>query len=223
MMLLLWVRTKERVSTCCIPLGIALMLVGGCTIAGKVTPDNMTEMQKEQNVPIETGTKGFVLREKSNLGGNARRDFNRAVTLLNINDFNEAIALLQKVVEQSPRVTAPYINIAIAYRKVGKRDLAEEHLKTALNLFPGHPVASNEYGLLLRTAGRFTEARNLYEVAIKKYPDYLPARKNLAILCDLYLNDQECAMKHYEQYITDNPGDEQVRLWLSELQLRSRK
>ena len=80
----------------------------------------------------------------------SRRDFHRAVSMLENEDYGRAIDLLEKIIEQSPGVTAPYINIAIAYQRIGKPEQAEEHLKTALDLFPGHPVACNEYGLLYR-------------------------------------------------------------------------
>ena len=218
--------TKNRGSGIVV-LVMLLLLLGGCTVGKSVAPHGNADDQKVQSVPAAARpaaqTKGFVLTEKENLGMNARRDFERAVTFLNNDDFDKAIELLEKIVETSPEVTAPYINLAIAYRKTGKTGPAEEQLKTALKLFPKHPVASNEYGLLLRTAGRFAEARNLYETTLAKYPEYLPARKNLAILCDLYLNDRDVALVQYVKYSEINPGDEQVKLWISELRLRQGK
>ena len=142
---------------------------------------------------------------------------------MNEHNYDQAIELLEQVVKNSPGVTAPYINLALAYRKVGKPELAEEHLKFALTLIPEHPVASNEYGLLLRKAGRFAEARTVYEQTLVKFPDYSPARRNLGILCDIYLNDPECALTQYQLYSEANLENQQVKLWISELQLRPGK
>ncbi len=169
---------------------------------------------------LDDGRRGFVITESSNLDAESRRFFEQAVDSMGNGDYNRAIELLDKVVEGSPGVTAPYINLAIACNKVDKSEAAEMYLKTALELLPGHPVASNEYGLMLRRKGRFDEAKKVYEQSLMLYPDYLPIRRNLGILCDLYLNNPECALSQYELYEDTAPGNEQIRLWVSELRLR---
>ncbi|MDX2479500.1 MAG: tetratricopeptide repeat protein [Desulfuromusa sp.] len=214
----------KRMNKVFITLLFLLTLLSGCVPGGKVVPEPDVEIPSSSAgstvAQFDDGRRGFIITEAVNLDGATRRDFDQAVVFLNNRDFDQAIGLLEKLIETSPRVTAPYINLALAYRKVGKPDPAEEHLKIALELLPGHPVASNEYGLLLRKAGRFVEARNIYEQALTKFPDYLPVRKNLGILCDIYLNDLECAMTQYQLYNEANRADEQVKLWISELRLR---
>jgi len=150
----------------------------------------------------------------------SRRDFERAVAMLKDQDYSQAIDLLEKVIEKSPGVTAPYIDVAIAYQHIGKPEQAEEHLKTALRLVPDHPVASNEYGVLCRKTGRFADARAIYEKAIARFPDYYPVHRNLGILCDLYLNDPVCALEHYEIYSEARPEDKQVKSWIADLRAR---
>lgn len=166
------------------------------------------------------GRKGFAIRETSSLDSDSREDFQRAVAMMEEHDYEKAIELFENLIEKEPGVTAPYVNVAMAYVKINELAQAEEHLKAALELVPDHPVASNEYGLLLRRGGRFTEAREIYNKTLKSFPEYLPAHRNLGILCDLYLNDKECALEHYEKYSAAVPGDEQVKIWIADLRMR---
>ncbi len=143
-----------------------------------------------------------------------REDFDRATELLQKGRYEEAIKLLQKVIQQSQNNSAPYINIALAYEKTGEMGLAEDNLKKALAINPNHPAAMNEYALLYRQTGRFAEAKKLYESLLEKYPSFLPARKNLGVLCELYLNDYRCALEQYEAYQSVLPDNEEVKLWI---------
>jgi Tfp pilus assembly protein PilF len=205
-------------------LAMALSVLAGCATGGKVKAPVAHESSAGKGPKVarlEDGREGFLITEVSTMDEASRRDFDRAVAMLKDQDFDRAIDLLEKVIERSPGVTAPYIDIAIAYQRIGKPELAEKHLKTALVLFPEHPVASNEYGLLCRKTGRFAEARAIYEKSIARFPEYYPLHKNLGILCDLYLNDPACALEHYEIYSNARPQDPQVTLWIADLSARS--
>jgi Tfp pilus assembly protein PilF len=203
---------------------MALSVLAGCATDGKVKAGPVAEKPAVATGPsvarLADGREGFTITEVPIMDEAARRDFDRAVTMLKNQDYGQAIDLLETVIERSPGVTAPYIDIAIAYLRVGKPSLAEKHIKTALRLFPEHPVASNEYGLLCRKTGRFAEARAIYEKAIARFPEYYPLRKNLGILCDLYLNDPACALEHYEIYSKARPKDAQVTLWIADARAR---
>ena len=201
---------------------VMLVLLSGCAV--KKMPEPVVDLPDVAQGPsvmhFEDGRRGFVLNEVATLDAAARRDFEQAVASFGEEDYETAIELFDRVVESSPGVSAPYIDLAMAYRKIDRPELAEEYLKNALGLIAGHPVASQEYGLLLRGAGRFVEAREIYEQSLKEFPEYLPVRRNLGILCDLFLNDWECALEQYDLYGASSPEDEQVQLWISELRLR---
>ncbi|MCK7509907.1 MAG: tetratricopeptide repeat protein [Desulfobacterales bacterium] len=109
----------------------------------------------------------------------------------------------------------------MAQQDVGRFEAAEENLKKALAINADHPVARNEYGILYRRTGRFAEARKTYEDTLRKYPAFLPARKNLAILCDLYMKDFDCALKNYQMYGEAAPGDKNVEIWIADVKARS--
>ena len=202
-------------------LAMVLSVLAGCATDGRAPGVHESSAGKDPSVArFDDGREGFIITEVPEIDDASRRDFDRAVAMLKDRDYDRAVDLLEKIIEQSPGVTAPYINIAIAYQHLGKPEQAEEHLKTALELFPGHPVACNEYGLLYRKTGRFAEARVVYEKAIARFPDYYPAHRNLGILCDLYLNDPACALDHYEIYSEARPQDKQVRFWIADLRAR---
>jgi len=198
---------------------IVLALFSGCATSAKVTRQPVTD-QGASVSRLGDGRQGFVIRETPSMDAESRGAFERAVAMMNDGKNDEAIELLAKVIERSPGVTAPYIDIAKAYMRTGKPERGEQHLKTALGLVPDHPVASNEYGLLLRKGGRFKEAQEIYEKALASFPDYLPVHRNLGILCDLYLNDPECALKQFEICSEAMPSDAQVKIWIAELRIR---
>jgi Tfp pilus assembly protein PilF len=204
-------------------LAMALSVFAGVAAGGKVEAPVAQDPSKGKGpsvAKLQDGREGFIITEIPTMDEASRRDFDRAVAMMKDQDTNRAIDLLEKVIERSPGVSAPYIDVAIAYQRIGKLEQAEKHLQTALTLFPGHPVACNEYGLLYRKTGRFAEARAVYEKAIGRFPEYYPAHKNLGILCDLYLNDPACALEHYEIYSKAMPEDAQVPLWIADLRAR---
>ncbi len=230
---MMW-RAARRIRIGLVGLLCMLSVVAGCATIGKVEPEPVaqTAVATASGPAVATasgpavnrfdgGREGFRISEQADMSAEDRSRFQQAVALLKSGRDAEAIALLEPVVASAPGVTAPYIDIAMAYRHTGKSELAEKHLKTALALVPGHPVASNEYGLLLRQSGRFAEARTVYEQALTQFPEYLPLHKNLGILCELYLNDQAGALEHYRLYSEASPEDEEVKVWIADLSLRA--
>ena len=211
-------RLKTRTFVGFVVLLMVLSVLAGCATDGKVKPALVVREPFVER--LDNGREGFIIKEVPQMDATSRRDFERAVAMLNDQEYGQAITLLEKVIEQSPSVTAPYINMAIACQHIGKLEQAEEHIKTALLLIPEHPVACNEYGLLYRKTGRFAEARAIYEKALSIFPDYYPVHKNLGILCDLYLNDPACALDHYEIYSEARPEDKKVKTWIADLRVR---
>lgn len=221
-------RSTSRAPGCRLLLLLALsvVLVAGCTTAPRVGRKPIDEMPA---VPAETtvtrlsdGREGFAIREPAPADTTRlQSDFDRAVALLKDGDHDGAIEILEELIVVYPELTALHVNAAMAHRQTGRPEPAEEHLKAALESVAGHPVASNEYGLLLRRAGRFAEARDIYEASLEKFPEYLPARRNLGILCELYLDDRECALRQYRFYSRARPEDEEIKIWIADLRLRA--
>ena len=152
-----------------------------------------------------------------------RDDFDAAMTFVKAEEYAKAIDLLVKITKAAPSNAVAAINLGLVYKQQGRLKEAEESLQLALVAEPDNPVAHNEYAILYRKTGRFAEARKLYEKILEKYPNYNLAHKNLGILCDLYMKDFECALRHYVIYSDVNQDDKTVKTWIADLKNRVRK
>lgn len=193
-------------------LALFVTLVAACaTTSEPVRPPANIEIQEEV---------GFTITEEARIGGDVRADYEEALSYLQQGRHDEGIALLERVAEEAPDLSAPRIDLGIAQHRAGDLEGAEKNLLLALESNPEQPVAHNELGIIYRKTGRFPEARKSYEAALAVYPGFHFARRNLAILCDLYLADLDCALRNYEAYMKTVPSDEEASMWIADIRYR---
>lgn len=191
-------RLNRRALRALVGLVMALVISGCATTSGK--------QQSASNI---------VLNEEQNAL------FNAAMLKMEQEKYQAGIDQLEELVAQNKASAVPYINMAIAYKKLDEPEKAKEKLERALEIEPNNPVANNEYALLLRKKGQFVEARQTYEKILTKYPEFALANKNLGVLCDIYMKDYQCALDAYEAYSAVTPDDEDVQIWISDLEMRT--
>ena len=185
-----------------------------CNTTPSKSASSPAQIQVEESV-------GFTLIEDARVEGDVRVDYDRALELLARGDSAEGISLLETVADAAPDLSAPRISLAIAHHRLGDFEQAEQHLLQALLINPDHPIALNEMGIVYRKTARFAEARQQYEAALAVYPGYHYARRNLAVLCDLYLADLECALSNYEAYMATVRSDDEAAMWLKDVRYRA--
>jgi len=191
---------------------MAVLMLSGCNAS-------MKPQRKAANIEIQEAV-GFTITEEIHIPESVRLQYYDALNFLRFDKLQQGIAILHQVSAAAPFVTAPHIDLGVAYHRLGDLESAEKNLLQALELNASHPVAHNELGIVYRKSGRFNEAKQHYEAAIAIYPGYHHARRNLAILCDLYLGDLNCALAHYEAYMSTVPADAEASMWIADLSNR---
>ena len=151
----------------------------------------------------------------------ANPDYRQAMTAMQAGQYAGAARLLEDLDGPAGESHAAQLNLAIAHVQLGNNADAGRVIHRVLAETPDDPVARNLQGILHRRAGRFRQARDAYEQALRLRPGYTMAHINLGILCDIYLQDTDCAMRHYRDYLRLSAGDDRrVALWLADLEQR---
>jgi tetratricopeptide (TPR) repeat protein len=206
---------------CLFPLYALLILLSACATTGGNQQADQLACSSADEKQSDCNLDGVIeINQKIGVDPEIKQEFNAAIALLNDEKYSEAIRLLKGVTGKTSKFTAPYINLGIAYARTGEMDKAEEILKKALEINAQHPVANNELGIVYRKTGQFKKAREHYQIVVNTYPEFLPVRKNLGVLCDIYMQDLECALEQYEEYLKRKPDDEKVKIWLADVKSR---
>jgi len=190
---------------------LALLVLSAC--ATTETKHSPARIEIQEQV-------GFTITEDARISGGVRADYELALGYLAQGRHEEGIALLESVAEAAPELSAPRIDLGIAHHRAGDLEAAEQNLLLALEVNPKQPAAHNELGIIYRKTGRFSQAKTSYEAALDVYPGFHYARRNLAILCDLYLADLNCALANYEAYMATVPSDDEASMWISDIRYR---
>jgi tetratricopeptide (TPR) repeat protein len=152
--------------------------------------------------------------------------YQSALKLMKDGKYEDAAARLEELARTDSERAGPYINLGIAYRKLDKLEEAKQALLIATERRDGNAIAWNELGLVYRKMGQFENARDAYKKSIRKQARYGKAYLNLGILCDIYLEDLNCAQRNYKKYLdvsTDAENNKKVAIWFADVSRRAGK
>lgn len=191
----------------CLPL-LAWLILAGCAHQA-ASPQQRAEPETSEAV------------SEPRLDPAIQADFDQSVSLLRRRQYAQAVEVLAPIGEAHPELPGPLVNLAVAYIHLGRQEQAVTALRQALESDADHPEALNWLAILERRAGQFEQARSLYQRLLAAHPDSHYGHLNLGILCDLYLQQMDCALAHYRRYQQLAAGnDAEVARWIADLERR---
>lgn len=141
-----------------------------------------------------------------------------ALTLLNHDKLEAAKEIFQQFKSNRPELAGPPANLAIIALKNNDPEKALELVKLALAKNPNLAQALNLLAYLEQISGEIKSAEKHYKEAIQNKNDYAVAHYNIALLYDIYLQDIESAIPHYERYMQlINNEDKNTADWLEQI------
>lgn len=193
--------------------GLALLLAG---CAGGPAP------APQDNPPAQSGSgdSGLDAADAAPLPAAIIERFEQGLAAYRAGHHTQAEGIFLSMTRSHPELSGPYANLGMVLLARQDYENAEAALNRARQLNPGNPEIYNQLGLACRQDGRFEQALSYYRQGLEVAPDNLNLLRNTGILLELYLNQHEAALAHYQRYIELQPEDRQVQIWIADLSRR---
>ena len=141
---------------------------------------------------------------------------------IDANNFDAALAPLQKFIAERPEVAFAHFQLGYAYTALKRGDDARDEYERAIALDPKMPEAYLNLGILLLDKQEYAAA----VVPLSKAVELLPAQsrpRSLLALAQERSGDQEGAARSFEGVLHLDPNDAAANYYLGELDLRRGK
>jgi len=183
---------------------LILLFLSGC--ANSVKKPEVVVTQVEATIPILTKIH--------------QSDYQKAVGLMKAKSFDEAHTIFTNLTTVYPNLAGAYVNLAFIYRAKSDENEAELYINKALEINPNNIDALIQIAASSQKKGEFKEVERylLTAEAVDSSNDIV--QYNLAVLYELYLQQYDDAINHYENYIalSSNDDKETVKRWVKLLE-----
>jgi tetratricopeptide (TPR) repeat protein len=147
--------------------------------------------------------------------------FQKGTSLVENGKLKEAKTVFENLRSNYPHVSVFHNNLGVVYKRLGLLPDAVAAYQEAIKIQPQYPEAYYNLGIALREQGEFRQAEDAYRLALNAAPDFRDANYNLAVLYDLYLNEPDKAIEHYQTYLAaGGEGRDEVTIWIAALEKR---
>lgn len=140
--------------------------------------------------------------------------YNKALEFQNQEDYYSAIEIYKTVLDLNPQYADAWYNLALCTYNLGNYDLTITYADNAAKYSPNLSTIQNLKGMALLSLGNFSEARNIFNSVLEKYPNDVNSRFGLAEL-DLYEGKISSAEGRYEEALARDSTNRKALLSLA--------
>jgi tetratricopeptide (TPR) repeat protein len=139
----------------------------------------------------------------------AQADFNEATAKVQQGDFEGAIIILKKMIEDTPEDANAYYLLGISYLKKGMLPEAAEAFTRTMELVPKFAGAYHHLGLVSKEQKELERAIQYYEKALELEPKRVDSLYNIGLIL-FELNRIPEASSYFERALEINPDDAEI-------------
>lgn len=157
-------------------------------------------------ITLSTGLATSVRAQSADITGNqtteADRHADAVQILINDGEYENAIARVEAAIRDHSKSERLQLQRGLALVQLNRLDDAVSHYTKLMKRFKNNPEPVNNLAMVYRLQKKYAKAINLFELVIKKFPDYAQAHENLG---DTYI---ELASREYAKAIAISPVGE---------------
>jgi tetratricopeptide (TPR) repeat protein len=183
----------------------SFVVLTGC--AGKsAKPSAVVEPVSKSSVP--------VLSEAD------KSQFKNGLTALEAKQYDEARSVFQGLLSTHPNLAGAAVNLGLIEQAQGHDDKARKQFEAALGMNPSSISARLQIAALDQKEGKFAAAEQHLLTAHNYKPKHSLINYNLGVLYELYLQDYDKAIDHYQLYVDHSAKNDvkTVQRWIKLLE-----
>lgn len=184
---------------------LVLFFISAC--ANKATkPEIVIEKSVESTKPVLTKLH--------------QSEYEKGLDLMKAKSYDQAHIIFTKLTTSYPNLAGAYVNLALIYNAKSDGNKAELTISKALEINPNNVDALIQMAVLSQKSGRFKDVERYLLTAEAIESSNQIVQYNLAVLYEIYLQQYDDAINHYENYLalTSNDDKETVKRWIQLLE-----
>jgi tetratricopeptide (TPR) repeat protein len=144
------------------------------------------------------------------------RKYDEGLTAHMRGDFDEAIAIFERVVEEHPTSAAAYHQMGRCHMKLGDFKIAIKNLETAVRMGPDRTAARVDLGMLYIAVDEISKAKAQFMRALSRSESNVKVLASLGIVHFLE-KDNGKAISHFQDAIELNPSNFACHFYLAKV------